>query len=80
MERERQRAIEQLSADYSEVKEELELSKRKMEAARARTRVIENENVRSKESIKVMLEKGDNDNDLIDALRDEVSLVSLSLI
>ena len=34
--------------------------------------VIENENARQREQVKVLIGKGDTDNDLIDALRDEV--------
>jgi len=72
MEKQRQITMEQLTLDLQSTAEEAEKHKKRFDAAKARTRVLEQENTKLKDSVKVLVGKTDTDNQLIDALRDEL--------
>lgn len=50
-----------MEADYASMKD-------KFEASKARNQVLSNENKTHKDQIKILLEKGKHDNELIEAL------------
>ena len=73
MERERVRAVEGLTEEFERVQQQAVVYKRKMEAAKARTAVLERDNKKARESIATLLKKTSTDDELIEALRREVT-------
>mmetsp|Transcript_18810 Transcript_18810/g.60040 ORF Transcript_18810/g.60040 Transcript_18810/m.60040 type:complete len:949 (+) Transcript_18810:83-2929(+) len=72
IEQERRHAMERLAEEYEQLESQLAERKRTMSAIKARSTVLENENKRYKEQLKVLLNKTKNDDALVDALRREV--------
>lgn len=72
MEKERTRAVEQLTVDYQRAQEEAAANRKRLNSTRARGKALENDNTKVKEQLKVLLDKADTDNALIDALRGEL--------
>jgi len=64
--------MEKLARENEELQSEMASVKRSGNAAKARAKVLENENKRHKEQLKILLKKTENDNALVDALRKEV--------
>tara|TARA_B100001741_G_C15979228_1_gene337020 strand:+ start:80 stop:469 length:390 start_codon:yes stop_codon:yes gene_type:complete len=73
MERERMRAVESMSEEFEQVQQQAVVYKRKMEAAKARSAVLERDVKKAKDSIQTLLKKTSTDDQLIDALRTEVA-------
>lgn len=71
MSNERQRAVEQLTADHARISSELDQTREKCERYKVRTRSLETEISRQKENLKMMVDKGDSDDQLVEALKDE---------
>src|SRR3546814_318384 len=69
----RQRMIEQLSSEHQQLHNELEQSVRRYDAAKARVKVLETEQTRAKGQLKVLIQKADTDDSLIQALKDELA-------
>eukprot|EP00607_Mallomonas_marina_P010710 CAMPEP_0182421090 /NCGR_PEP_ID=MMETSP1167-20130531/6309_1 /TAXON_ID=2988 /ORGANISM="Mallomonas Sp, Strain CCMP3275" /LENGTH=419 /DNA_ID=CAMNT_0024597867 /DNA_START=12 /DNA_END=1272 /DNA_ORIENTATION=+ len=71
MSNDRQQAIEALTEEHSRVLEESQQLKQKLEAQKARIRILENDSSKQKNQIKVLLEKTTADDELVEALRAE---------
>ncbi|GBG32945.1 Coiled-coil domain-containing protein 13 [Hondaea fermentalgiana] len=79
IEQERRHAMEKLAHEYEHVESSLAEAKRTIHAVRARGKVLEGENKRFKEQLKVLLKKTSNDDTLVDALRRELDRVKREL-
>jgi hypothetical protein len=78
MENQRAMAVEQLTEEHKILCDESEELKRRISCSKARTRILEVENSKLRAGIKVVLEKAESDNDLIDELRKELGRPQLS--
>ena len=72
IERGRRHSMEKLAHEIEEVEEKYQEAKQKADASRARIRVLENENKKMREQMKVLLSKTTNDDALVEALRREI--------
>jgi len=79
MESERRRAVEELTEGYSELRDENGRLEEKVDKFKARVGVLEREKGRMKEKMLLLVEKGDVDNQLVDALREELSKLTNQL-
>jgi len=73
IEQEKARHVEQLTEEYGHLQQHLGEVKRKLEASRARTKVLESESVKNRQQMKIVLDKGANDDELIEALKRELA-------
>lgn len=72
MDNERKRFVEELTTQHAQLTADLKDAKRKLDGFKARTDSLTAECNKGKEHVKLLLEKTDGDNDLIDALRTEI--------
>jgi hypothetical protein len=72
MEEARRNATEQLSNNYHALEQKQEKTKQKLDAAKARTAGLENDNSKMRKQIKVLLDKASTDDELVDELRKEL--------
>lgn len=68
VEKEKREQLEKLKRDSEKMETDFNSLKEKMEASKSRNKVLANENKSFKEQIKVLVDKGQHDNELIDAL------------
>jgi hypothetical protein len=73
IEKEKARQVEHLTEEYGNLQQHLGEVKRKLDASRARTKVLESEGVKNRQQMKVVLDKGANDDELIEALKRELA-------
>lgn len=73
MERDRQLAVEDLTARHAQATTQLRDAKRKIDANKARIDSLVADCTRHKDHVRVLLDKTQADNELIDALRDELN-------
>lgn len=79
MERERQRAVEQLTERHAGLQAELHEARKKIDAGRARAESLLSDLSRNKEHVRLLLDKTQSDNELIDALRSQVTQLQAKL-
>jgi chromosome segregation ATPase len=79
MEDERRRATEQLTTRYQELEATHAQTRGKLDAAKARSAVLENENAKFKKQLKVLIDKADTDDRLVDELRKELQTLRTEL-
>ena len=72
IERGRRHSMQKLVHEMEEVEERYTETRRKADASRARNKVLENDNKKMREQMKVLLSKTTNDDALVDALRREI--------
>lgn len=77
MHEERQRMLDSLVRDKSQLADELERTRDRLEGSKARMQSLTSEVARLKESLRVLIDKTESDDQLIEALREEMSLVRL---
>ena len=71
MERQQKRFVDDLSATHARQTQDLKEARKKVEALRARTETLTKDCTKHKDHLKLLLEKTESDNALIDALRAE---------
>ena len=76
---ERQQAVEELSAEYNRVVEEVKTLKSKLDRKSVRVKALESDAALHKQQLRVLVEQTDGDNQLIEALRAELSRVKQQL-
>lgn len=79
MERDRQLAVEDLTARHAQATTQLRDAKRKIDASKARIDSLVGDCTRHKDHVRVLLDKTQADNELIDALRDELDRLRAQL-
>lgn len=70
---ERQQAIESLIADRERLMEENESMQKKATALKSRIKILENDSKTQKESMKVLIDKTDSDDQLVELLKAEIA-------
>lgn len=76
MSQERQQAVEALTEDHARLTQEVSQLSQKVERGKARVRALESDAATHKTQLKVLMEKTDSDDSLIEALTEELKKVT----